>query len=265
MIKKLFSVGIATTLFLWAITSFGEAPPSHVDLSKFPATQLDDVVVPLPSEVFNVLDKLGAPNWQEQLREPKVKNRGEREQIALLLGSVVAEGFVAVEAADKARVKTIGRDVLELARAIGVESTVLTRTNSIVTKADAGDWISVRRELDGALTDVKNAMIKLQDAQLAHLVSLGGWLRGTEVLTAIVQKSYSLDGADLLNQPDLLRYFQQRLAGMPPRMRNKPLVNRMQKGLDEISPLINQKLTPDSVKRINEITGQMVKAIDSHA
>src|ERR1700740_1582896 len=265
MIKNLSGVGIATTLFLAAMTSFGEAPPSHIDLSKFPATQLDDVVVPLPSEVFNVLDKLGSPNWQEQLREPKVKNRGEREQIALLLGCVVAEGFVAVEAADKVRVKTIGRDVLELARAIGVESTVLTRTNSIVTKADAGDWISVRRELDGALTDVKNAMIKLQDAQLAHLVSLGGWLRGTEVLTAIVQKSYSPDGADLLNQPDLLRYFQQRLAGMPPRMRHKPLVSRMQKGLDEISPLINQKLTPDSVKRINEITGQMVKAIDSHA
>ena len=265
MIKKLFSFGIVATLFLGAIIGFGEAPPSHVDLSKFPATQLDDVVVPLPSEVFNVLDKLGSPNWGEQLREPKVRNRGEREQIALLLGSVVAEGFVAVEAADKARVKTIGRDVLELARAIGVESTVLTRTNSIVTKADSGDWISVRRELDGALTDVKNAMIQLQDAQLAHLVSLGGWLRGTEVLTAIVQKSYSPDGADLLNQPDLLKYFQQRLADMPLRMRNNALVSRIQKGLDEISPLINQKLTPGSVKRINEITGQMVKAIDSRA
>jgi hypothetical protein len=259
MIKNLFSAVFATTFFLSALPGFGEAPPSHIDLSKFPATQLDDIVVPLPSEVFNVLDKLGTPNWQEQLRDPNIKNRGEREQIALLLGSVVAEGFVAVEAADKARVKQIGRDVLELGRAIGVESTVLTRTNSIVTKADAGDWNSVRRELDGALTDVKMAMIQ----QLAHLVSLGGWLRGTEVLTAVVQKSYSPDGADLLNQPDLLKYFQERLADMPPRMRNKPLVSRMQKGLDEISPLINQKLTPDSVKRINEITGQMVKAIAS--
>jgi hypothetical protein len=263
MIKNL--VNVVGPLFLLAISGLGEAPPSQVDLSKFPATQLDDIVVPLPSEVFNVLDKLGSPNWQEQLRDPIIKNRGEREQIALLLGSVVAEGFVAVEATDKARVKQIGRDVLELARAIGVESTVLTRTNSIVTKADIGDWISVRRELDGALTDVKRAMIELKDAQLAHLVSLGGWLRGTEVLTAVVQKSYSSDGADLLNQPDLLRYFQERLAGMPPRMRSKPLVNRMQKGLDEISPLLNQKITPGSVKRINEITGQMVKAIDSRA
>src|ERR1700735_1079878 len=265
MCKNLTGVVFAMALFLSIISGFAEEPASHVDLSKFPATQLDDIVVPLPSEVFNVLDKLGTPNWQEQLREPNIKNRGEREQIALLLGSVVAEGFVAVEAADKTRVKQIGRDVLELARAIGVESTVLARTNSIVTKADSGDWMTVRKELDGALTDVKNAMIQLQDAPLAHLVSLGGWLRGTEVLTAIVQKSYSPDGADLLNQPDLLRYFQQRLADMPPRMRNNPLVSRIQKGLDEISPLINQKLTPGSVRRINEITGQMVKAIDSRA
>jgi hypothetical protein len=254
-----------TSFFFTAITGLAEAPPKYIDLSKFPATQLDDVVVPLPSEVFNVLDKLGSPNWQGELRDPIIRNRGERTRTALLLGSVVAEGFVAVEAADKEQVKQIGRQVLELARAIGVESAVLRRTNRIITKADSDDWLAVRRELDGALADVKNAMIEIKDAQLAHLVSLGGWLRGTEVLTSIVQKSYSLDGADLLNQPDLLKYFQQRLAGLPPRMRDNQLVNEIKRGLNDISPLINQKITPASVKRINEITGQMVKAIDSRA
>jgi hypothetical protein len=265
MNKTLVCVVLVATLFLSEGAGFCASAPSQIDLTKFPATQLDDIVVPLPSEVFHVLDKLGSPNWQEQLRDPVIRNTGERAQIALLLGCVVAEGFVAVEAADKERVKQIGRDVLELARAIGVESTVLSRTSSIVTKADSGDWPAVRRELDGALTDVKNAMIQLKDDQLAHLVSLGGWLRGTEVLTAVVQKSYSPDGADLLNQPDLLRYFQERIAGMPPRLRTNHLVNRIQKGLDQISPLINQKITPDSLKRINEITGQMVNAIDSRA
>jgi hypothetical protein len=243
----------------------GESVPSQIDLRKFPATQLDEVVVPLPSEVFNVLDKLGAPNWRGELRDPVVGTRGERAQIALLLGSIVAEGFVAVEAADKERVKQVGRGVLELARAIGVEKTVLTRTNLIVSKANSGEWGAVRHELDGALTDVKNAMIELKDAQLAHLVSLGGWIRGTEVLTSVVGKRYSEDGADLLNQPDLLKYFQKRLADMPARMRNNQLVNKIEKGLDEISPLINQRITPGSVKRINEITGQMVRAIDSRA
>jgi hypothetical protein len=245
--------------------AFAEAPPRQIDLSKFPAARLDDVVVPLPSEVFNVLDKLGTPDWKGQFRSPNIRNRGERPQIALLLGAVIAEGFVAVEATDRERVKSIGRDVLELARAIGVEKAVLARTNAILSKADAGDWIAVREELDGALTDVKDAMIELKDDQLAHLVSLGGWLRGTEVLTAIVDKSFSPDEADLLNQPDLLRYFQERLAGMPQRLRNNQLVARIQKSLDQIAPLVHQKITPASVKRINEITAEIVKAIDSNA
>ena len=79
MIKNLAGVAV----FLSAISGFGEAPPGHIDLSKFPATQLDDIVVPLPSEVFNVLDKLGTPNWQEQLRAPNIKNRGENHAHAL--------------------------------------------------------------------------------------------------------------------------------------------------------------------------------------
>ena len=70
-------------------STYGDSPPSQIDLSKFPATQLDDVVVPLPSEVFNVLDKLGTPNWRGELRMPSGSSRGARAQIALLLGSVV--------------------------------------------------------------------------------------------------------------------------------------------------------------------------------
>jgi len=49
-----------------------------------------------------------------------------------------------------------------------------------------------------------------------------------------VGKSLPADGADLLNQPDLLKYFQERLAGMPPRLRNNQLVSKVQKSLDEI-------------------------------
>lgn len=259
-------LSLATLLVVGlARLAVADAPPRQINLNRFPATRMEDVVVPLPSEVFNVLDKLGTPDWRGEMRTPNINSRGARAQIALLLGSVVAEGFVAVEAMDKERVKQIGRDVLELARAIGVEKTVLARTNAILSDADNGDWLGVRRELDGALSDVKNAMIELRDDQLAHLVSLGGWLRGTEVLTSIVGKSYSPDGADLLNQPDLLKYFQERLAGMPPRLRSNQLVTRIQKSLNEISPLINGTISPAAVRKIHEITSDMVKAINSNA
>jgi hypothetical protein len=44
-------------VFVVAISGFAEAPPNHVDLSKFPATQPDKIVLPLASECVNVLDK----------------------------------------------------------------------------------------------------------------------------------------------------------------------------------------------------------------
>ena len=67
---------------LVSFNCWAESAPSQIDLRKFPATQLDEVVVPLPSEVFNVLDKLGAPNWRSESRDPVVGTRGERAQIA---------------------------------------------------------------------------------------------------------------------------------------------------------------------------------------
>src|ERR1700738_429458 len=76
------------TVILAALSHFSaaDAPPRQIDLNRFPATKLEDVVVPLPSEVFNVLDKLGTPDWRGEMRAPNISSRGARAQIALLLG-----------------------------------------------------------------------------------------------------------------------------------------------------------------------------------
>ncbi len=141
-----------------ATGAVAQAPPQSIDLSKFPAAAVDEVVVPVPSEIFNVLDKLGSPNWKGELRANLGQNTGNRAQVALLLGTVIAEGFVAVEAEDSEKVKEIGQEVLNLAAAINVRNAVIARSKSIIDKADAKNWRSVREELDGALQDVRSAM-----------------------------------------------------------------------------------------------------------
>ena len=93
---------------------------------------------------------------------------------------------------------------------------------------------------------------------MSHLVSLGGWLRGTEVLTSVVNKRFSPDGAELLHQPDLLDYFQERLQAMPEF--NLKLLQDIQTALNEVRPLIDvgdTPISPESVKRINEITTRL--------
>jgi len=242
-----------------------EDAPGQIDLSKFPAAAVDDVVVPVPSEVFNVLDKLGTPNWKDELRDNLGTNTGVRAQTALLLGTVIAEGFIAVEAEDSERVKQIGKEVLDLSEAIGVRGAVVARSKAIIEKADARDWPGTRKELDGALHDVRGAMDELNDQDLSQLVSLGGWVRGTEVLTSIVKKDYEVRRAELLHQPELLNYFDRRLDDMSPKLRKNDLVTQLKGMLKEIRPLIlendGRKITPQSVQRIHDVTTRMVTNI----
>jgi len=241
--------------------------PKSVELEGFPAASVDDVVVPVPSEVFNVLDKLGSPNWRGQFRESPGRNTGARSQVALLLGTVIADGFVAVEAEDAEKVKEIGRDVLSLAGAINVRDAVISRSKSIVEKAEKKRWGEVRREFDGALQDVRGAMQELDDDDLAHLVSLGGWIRGTQVLTSLIAQDFDPEKSELLHQPELVLYFGRRLDAMPSRLKNDAVVGKIRNSLDEIRPLVGTEdgsmVSLDDVKKINQISTELVEAISA--
>ncbi len=248
-----FLVAIAVTV----LPLRADAPPKKIVLSDFPATAVQEVVVPVPSEIFAVLDKLGNPNWKAQLRDGKVRTPEDRARTALLLGNVIAEGFVAVEAEDAERVKELGRQVLTLAEAINVRKSVIARSKSITDKADQRDWRGVRAEFDGALQDVRGAMDELNDQDLSQLVSLGGWLRGTEVLTSIIDKGYSKDGAELLHQPELVNYFDRCIGSMTARLRRNPMVAQIREVLRKIGPIVNEggdQITAEKVKTIHDLT-----------
>ncbi len=231
--------------------------PQHIDIKQL-STTVEDVVVPLPNEIFGALNKLGAVNWKQHVRSDKGPNFTERPRIALLLGTVIADGFIAVQAEDSATVKEIGQRVLSLAKGIGVGNSITPHAKAIVEAADKRNWENVRQELDRTQNSVQQAMNEVHDEKLSQLVSLGGWLRGTEVLTSVVKEHFSSDGAELLHQPDLLSYFQTRLQAMPEF--NVPIIRQIQDALGEVKPLIdvgNRRIPPESVKKVNEITTRL--------
>src|SRR3954464_14650172 len=183
-----------------AVCASAAQAPQQININQL-ATKVEDVVVPLPNEVFGALNKLGSVNWKEYVRTDKGGNFTERPRIALLLGSVIADGFIAVQAKDAPAVKDIGQRVLNLSKAIGVGNSITPHAKAIIESADKSRWEMVRSELDAMQNSVQTAMNEVHDQQLSQLVSLGGWLRGTEVLTAVVTKNYSDNGAELLHQP----------------------------------------------------------------
>ncbi|MEP6685657.1 MAG: hypothetical protein ABJB22_02670 [Verrucomicrobiota bacterium] len=253
---KSFKLSIALIAGVSLNADSAEAP-KRINVKQF-SKKVEDVVVPLPNEVFAALNKLGGVNWKEYVRDNKGSNFTERPRIALLLGTVIADGFIAVQAEDAPAVKDIGQRVLNLAKGIGVGNSITPHAKAITEAADKRKWDNVRRELDRTQNSVEQAMNEVHDEKLSQLVSLGGWLRGTAVLTAVVNKRFSADGAELLHQPDLLVYFEQRLAGMP-EFKMK-LLDDIQTALGEVRPLIeggDAGISAASVKKINEITTRL--------
>ena len=182
---------------------------------------------------------------------------------------MIAEGFIAVEAQDAAEVKDIGRTVLKLALVLGVEKSVLGRSNSIVDHAEKGQWDFVRKEWSSVNADVKAAMVKLRSEQVSQLVSFGGWLRGTEALTEVVMQHYSPENAALLRQPAVLDYFDVRLGKMSGNLKRNHVVARSQNiilTLRQLSGSPDEAPIPRAkVERIRAIVTEAVDAIQAKA
>ena len=239
-----------------------QTPPQKIDVSKL-NSRVEDVVIPVPSEIFAALDKMGgSPNWNRAIAPDSKTKPNKQPEIALLLGTVIANGFIAVQAKDASRVKDIGHQVLDFSKYLGVSEVVLSHCNSINEAADKGEWGQIRSEFDKAQTSVRAAMERLNSKDLSELISIGGWLRGTDALTFLVGNDYSADRAELLHQPELVQTFGRQLGTMDAKVKSNQMVIKVKDALNGIKPLIDSS-TPDKqqVEKIHTTTADLLKVI----
>ena len=57
-------------LFGLALCAYSAQAPQHIDIKQL-STTVEDVVVPLPNEIFGALNKLGPVNWKDHVRSDK--------------------------------------------------------------------------------------------------------------------------------------------------------------------------------------------------
>ena len=136
MFVSVLRVGIASLLILPAIAAPNPATLPPDQLAK--AIKTDTITIPTPGEVFAALAKPGKIDWPSQYRGPMPMTYRNRAQIALNLGGLIADGFIAVEAQDGQQVKNIGTDIIKLAKALRERNifsrgTVLTNLQKTVT------------------------------------------------------------------------------------------------------------------------------------
>src|SRR2546427_2447802 len=239
--------------------------------ARLPADQLakavrnDSITIPTPGELFAALEKPSKPNWTGQYRGPIPTTYKNRAQIALNLGGLIADGFIAVEAQDSQQVKNIGSDVIKLAKALGVSQNILGRSNSINDFAETNQWDSLQEELEATQNEVKNSMQSHSDQDLVILVSIGGWIRGTQVVSGSVAANYDARSAKLLRQPALVSFIHAKLNDVSPELRNDPLVKNVNDQLTNLEKLVRfpagKSPSPDDVRKVNSVVSDLMQQI----
>ena len=244
-------------------TTAADSPLSAEELKN--AASVDALTVPTPGEFFKAIEKGGKPNWTSQYRPPVSIKSTDRAQMALNLGTLIADGYIAVEAHDGQQVKNVGKDVLALAKKLSVSQSVLSRSASITQFAETDAWDQLNEELEATQNEVKKALEENRDIDLITLVSIGGWIRGTEVVTGLVLQNYSADDARLLRQPALVSFLKNKLTKLPGKLQKDPLVQNVNRDLDGIQKMVSFSAdhvpTEGEVKDLNLAASKLTKEI----
>src|SRR5438093_2727846 len=262
-LKRLAAIGLMGVIFVAAGAEIGRLPADQ--LAK--AVRSDSISIPTPGELFAALGQAGNTDRLGQYRGPIPVTFRNRAQIALNLGGLIADGFVAVEAKDSQQVKNIGSDIIKLAKALGVSEHLLGRGKSINEFAENSEWDTLQEELEATQNEVKSSMQSHADQDLVILVTLGGWIRGTQVVTASIMQNHDERSAKVLRQPALVRFMQSKINEVSPQLRQEPLVRDVSEQLGEIEKLVSFPAgkTPavDDVRKVNEAVTKVMTEIES--
>lgn len=265
-LSRSLAVAIALSLGVAAPGALAaDAAPDLTAEQMASAATLDQLTVPSPGELFAALGKQAKPNWNFETRGPLGAAYSDRAQVALNLGGLIADGYIAVEAMDSQQVKNLGRDILGLAKVLGISKEILARGSSITQFADNNDWNSLKEELEATQNEAKQAMDSLHDEELVTLVSLGGWIRGTQVVSDVVLRNFSPQNAAILRQPQLVGFLRAKLAAMSPSSKDKPLLKSIDDGLANIEKLVTFPLggtaSKEDIVKLHDQASDLVKLI----
>lgn len=228
--------------------------------------EVDSVTIPTPGEFFAAIDKQGRPAWSQLVKTGAPKTSTSRAQIALALGTLVADGFIATEAEDSQAVKNIGKEIINLAKKLNVSQSVLGRGNSINDFASNNDWSALREELEATQNEVKLDMADQKDTNLITLVTIGAWLRGTELTSGIVTGNYSPESAKLLRQPAIVDYLLGQLNSLPKNLQEDELVTKIKGSLEKARADVAAPVpSAENVKGLHATMTDAVTAISTES
>lgn len=224
---------------------------------------VNEFTAPSISKLFDTLQTLMPLPLMEVERDYGDRMPLDRADLAIELGFLIADGFLIVQAGQMDKVEKMAADLTRYGKALGAGERINRHAASLLESAKKQDVEQLKKELAATQKDVEIELVKLRDADLAHLISLGGWIRALEVATVAVDNQFSPERAAKVMREDIADYYTEIVAGLEPRISERPSYLEMRDLLSglrhEMVIAEGQEATPEKVKEIREQAGKLVE------
>lgn len=222
---------------------------------------VNDITAPSIAQILKDFSTFQPISMDIISANPREASYDNRLQTSLHFGSLVADGFMLTIAERPQDIQDVGRALIRQSRALGVGDRLTKRSKSLFEASDKGDWQAMREELVRTQSDVEKSMLDLRDEQMAHMISLGGWLRGFQLAVNSAAQKYSVDRARILGNSAIMEYYLDRLSTLHPRLRKTEFVTVLIAKLKELTAVAtgakDQTPTEAEVKKMRDIVNEM--------
>lgn len=264
---RLFLVTSLSALACSAPASAQEAgkPEIPADLLEDPHVReelaINEFTAPSIAKIFESLEAL-APLPMLKFQRTAPKNMPlNRADLAVELGFLIADGFLVVQAGELGQVESLAAELTRFGKGLGAGERVNRHAASLLESARKKDVVQLKQELASTQKDVELELVTLRDADLAHLISLGGWIRALQVSSAAVETQFSVERSKHIMREDIADYYSAVVSGLEPRVSERPsFLNmrdilsglRTEMTVDEKSPVTQETIAGIS-KQANKL------------
>ncbi len=211
---------------------------------------------PSISKIFAQLDDLPSIPEPYVLRQRPEKLPIDAGSLALEMGYLLADGFIAVRSGHMNDVKPIALDLTRYGKAMGVGEKMNVHSAALLEHAEKGQLEEFKRILASTQSDVNEELTALRDPDLSHLLALGGWVRALDASAAAIEAKFDARQAAAIFYPEAPEYFNEILQGLSPRTARKLKVDEMRLQLEQLTELMTltpgEAPTPEKVRAIHQ-------------
>lgn len=224
---------------------------------------VNEFTAPSISKLFDTLQFLmPLPLLENELKLPE-RMPMDRADLAIELGFLIADGFLVVQAEQLEKVEDLATKLTRYGKALGAGDRVNRHSAGLLESARKKDVAQLKKELAATQRDVEAELVTLRDADLAHLISLGGWIRALQVSTVAVDKQFGVERARKVMREDIADYYTESVAGLEPRISERPNYLLMRDVLAGLrTEMVVKEGTEPTPEMMREIRAQAAKLVE---